>query len=68
MQWIKKLFSSTSPAAETFGQFGERVARERYERDGYRVLERNVAARSSRQIGEVDFIARRGQELAFVEV
>jgi putative endonuclease len=46
------------------GRLGERLAAERLERDGYRVIERNYRTRE----GEIDLIARRGETLVFCEV
>lgn len=46
------------------GALGERLASEHLERQGYRILERNFRCR----MGEIDLIARRGNELVFTEV
>lgn len=46
------------------GALGERLASEHLERQGYRILERNFRCR----MGEIDLIARRGNELVFAEV
>jgi putative endonuclease len=46
------------------GRIGERLAAERLERSGYRVLERNYRTRE----GEIDIVARRGHTLVFCEV
>lgn len=46
------------------GALGERLAAEHLERQGYRILERNFRCR----MGELDLIARRGNDLVFVEV
>ena len=43
---------------------GERLASEHLERQGYRILERNFRCR----MGEIDLIARRGNDLVFTEV
>jgi putative endonuclease len=46
------------------GNFGERVAASHLESKGYSILERNWSTRE----GEIDLIARRGEDLVFVEV
>ena len=46
------------------GALGERLASEHLEKQGYRILERNFRCR----LGEIDLIARRGNELVFTEV
>ncbi len=46
------------------GDFGEDLAGERLEKEGYRILARNWQCRW----GEIDLIARRGTEIVFVEV
>ena len=55
-----------SRAAERseLGALGERLAAEHLEKQGYRILERNFRCR----MGEIDLIARRGNELVFTEV
>jgi len=47
-----------------FGNFSERVAASHLESKGYEILERNWSVRE----GEIDLIARRADELVFVEV
>jgi putative endonuclease len=54
----------TSDRRRRVGQIGERLAAQRLERSGYRVLERNYRTRE----GEIDIVARRGQMLVFCEV
>ena len=46
------------------GNIGERAAAELLQNDGYEILERNYRC----QAGEIDIIAVRGSEIAFVEV
>jgi len=50
------------------GQWGEEYAAQEYKQQGYKVLDKNYFNRRGKQIGELDFIAVRGRELAFVEV
>ena len=47
-----------------FGNFGERVAASHLESKGYEILERNWSVPE----GEIDIIAKRANELVFVEV
>lgn len=46
------------------GSFGEDIAVDYLRREGYDILERNFSCR----LGEVDVIAGKGDEIAFVEV
>ena len=46
------------------GALGEEAAAEHLERNGYSILERNYRSR----IGEIDIIARHGEDIVFVEV
>ncbi len=46
------------------GEFGERVAAHRLEAAGLQILDRNARTPS----GEIDLIARDGEDVAFVEV
>lgn len=50
--------------SDSLGQFGETWARGYLARKGYRVLDRNIRYR----VGEIDIVARDGDELVFVEV
>ena len=54
----------SSDRRTTVGRIGERLAAERLEAAGYRVIERNYRTRE----GELDVIARRGEVLVFCEV
>ena len=62
----KELTSTVTLAtgAAQRGPIGETVAAVYLRRRGYRVLDRNVRTRR----GEIDLVARRGDELVFVEV
>ena len=53
-----------SRARRDLGEFGERVAADHLEAQGYRIRERNFRTRE----GEVDIIAERAGTLVFVEV
>ena len=46
------------------GQEWERLAEKHLKRAGYRILDRNVVTR----VGELDFVARDGTTLCFIEV
>lgn len=46
------------------GQDWEEVAERRLKRDGYRILDRNFRSR----VGELDFVAKDGETLCFIEV
>ena len=49
---------------QRLGAFGERVAAHRLEAAGLRVIDRNARTPS----GEIDLVARDGEDVAFVEV
>jgi putative endonuclease len=53
-----------SSPRQQLGRLGERLAVARLEECGYHILERNFRCRS----GEIDLVAREGQDLVFVEV
>lgn len=62
---MKPANGATSAAgAAQRGPIGETIAAVYLSRHGYRVLDRNVRTRR----GEIDLVARRGDELVFVEV
>jgi putative endonuclease len=52
----------------TLGQQGEELVAREYEKRGYAIIGRNVRLHASKQIGELDVIAVKGREVAFVEV
>ena len=52
----------------TLGQWGEGVAQDEYKKLGFEILASNVFNSYGKRLGEIDFIARRGEEVAFVEV
>ena len=56
--------ATLATGAAQLGPIGETVAAVYLDRQGYRVLDRNFRTRR----GEVDLVARRGDELVFVEV
>jgi putative endonuclease len=51
-------------ARQRLGEFGERVAAHKLEAAGMAIVARNVRTRG----GEIDFVAREGDDLVFVEV
>jgi putative endonuclease len=50
------------------GQQGEELAAREYVKLGYRIIGRNVRLHASKQIGELDVIVTKNQEIVFVEV
>lgn len=54
--------------ANQLGQLAEDLAAEYYRRDGFRILHRNFRPPKGKQIGEIDIVARKGNDLVFVEV
>lgn len=51
-------------AKDEFGRWGETLAARFLKQAGYRILARNVVT----PVGELDIVAREGEELVFVEV
>ncbi len=52
----------------TLGQQGERLVEEKYKTNGYKLLERNYIFPKGKQVGELDLVFTKEQELVFVEV
>lgn len=52
----------------SFGDLGEKLAVKYLKKKGYQILDRNFQNSSGRRLGEIDIIAKDGQELVFVEV
>lgn len=50
------------------GRAGEDLVAEYYIRQGYQILERNFVPPTGKQIGELDLIVRKDQQIVFVEV
>ncbi len=64
----KNLNISDVPKAENLGAWGERVAREKYQSLGYKIVEGNFSNSFGKRLGEIDFIATFQNFLVFVEV
>jgi putative endonuclease len=52
----------------SFGARGERAAQKYLRKCGYKVLETNYSNKTGRRLGEIDIIAKEGEEIVFVEV
>jgi putative endonuclease len=52
----------------SLGQQGERLVEREYLKDGYRLLERNNIFPKGKQIGELDLVFLKDNEIVFVEV
>lgn len=50
------------------GEYGEKLAAKYLKKRGYKILEMNFKNPSGRRLGEIDIIARRNNEIFFVEV
>jgi len=57
-----------SKSQESLGKRGERWAQDEYRQRGYKILGQNFFNRKGKQFGEIDFIARCGDKICFVEV
>ncbi|PIR96845.1 MAG: YraN family protein [Candidatus Doudnabacteria bacterium CG10_big_fil_rev_8_21_14_0_10_41_10] len=53
---------------QSLGEWGEEYAAEIYKKKGYKILDKNYFNRKGKRLGEVDFIALKDKQLAFVEV
>ena len=68
-QLLERIFAWLRPRRRMAGSRGvgqewERLAEKHLKRAGYRILDRNVVTR----VGELDFVARDGTTLCFIEV
>lgn len=54
--------------SESLGQRAEEMVAGQYEKAGYRILDRNFRQSKGRQIGELDIVATKRNELVLVEV
>ena len=50
------------------GKAGEHAACRFLKKNGYKILERNYQRSAGKMIGEIDIIARKGEQVSFVEV
>jgi putative endonuclease len=63
--WLKPLFRrESSPSKDSVGRWGEDEAVRYLRQSGYRILERNWRV----HIGEIDIVASKDGQIAFVEV
>lgn len=53
---------------KNIGEKGEELAAIYLKKKGYKILDRNFKNHQGRQIGEIDIIAKKGEEIIFVEV
>lgn len=63
---LKNLFEKQQ--AISIGARGELAAAKYLKKIGYQIIQTNFANTSGRRLGEIDIIAKDGQELVFVEV
>ena len=57
-----------SDKPKSLGQLGEEFAQAEYKRRGYQIIAKNEYNTKGKQFGEIDFIAKTGQVINFVEV
>jgi putative endonuclease len=62
------IFSLFQKKQKTVGQMGEDIACRYLKKKGYKIIERNFRNKFGRQMGEIDIIAKTGEEIVFVEV
>ncbi len=62
--WWRRRSAPRYAGSRGLGQEWESLAEKYLKKAGYRILDRNVALR----VGEIDFVARDGKTLCFVEV
>lgn len=60
--------SLEKPKHLLLGNFGERLAQQKYIDKGFSILGANVFNKKGKRLGEIDFIAVLGKRLIFVEV
>lgn len=64
--WLKN--AGDGKAKKPLGQLGEELAKEYYRKIGFDIVAANFFNRKGLRLGEVDFIAKTGKEIRFVEV
>ena len=57
-----------SKKPKTLGELGEEFAQKEYEKRGYKIIAKNEFNKKGLRRGEIDFIAKAKDHLAFVEV
>lgn len=62
------IFSRKIKKPESAGLLGEKAAAKYLKSKGYEILETNFSNPLGRRLGEIDIIARYGEEIIFVEV
>ena len=62
------MFSFFQKKKQSLGQWGEEYIAKEYKKKGFKILDKNYFNRRGRRLGEIDFIAVKGRDLAFVEV
>lgn len=65
------LFKSKTSSSAThlsLGVRGENAAQNYIKKIGYRIIETNFSNKSGRRLGEIDIIAKDGEEIVFIEV
>ncbi len=58
----------TITSKRTFGDLGEKLAARYLQDKNYKIIEKNFQNNIGRRLGEIDIIAKDGEELVFVEV
>ena len=64
---FNRLFKNSSPTY-AFGMSGEEIATKYLKQKGYKIIDRNYKNKSGRQLGEIDIITKKDNEIFFVEV
>lgn len=62
------LFKQKPGEPKTLGAIGEEIAQKEYEKKGFKIIAKNEFNKKGKRLGEIDFIAKNSQVLAFVEV
>lgn len=66
--WRSMWFFNFEKQKFNLGQQGEQWAQKEYQKQGYKILDKNVFNRKGKQVGEIDFIAINKTAIVFVEV
>jgi len=65
---LMNIFNSIKKQDVLLGKRGEKAALDYLKKNGYKILATNFFNPSGRRLGEIDIIARDGDEIVFVEV
>ncbi len=70
LNWLKQKPSKepVKVVVKSLGQMGEEFSQREYVKQGYKIVASNEYNKKGKRLGEIDFIAKNKERLAFVEV